>query len=124
MKKNKSTNIVAGLLMISFIGIFLVLSGRFLYIQVSGEVNNVSLEQWAKQKRTSSYSLHAERGKILDNNGMALAYDQPTYRLYAIVDEAFSENQKTPQHVENPEERSEEHTSELQSRGHLVCRLL
>src|SRR5690625_7043124 len=24
----------------------------------------------------------------------------------------------------NPEERSEEHTSELQSRGHLVCRLL
>src|SRR5690625_7737839 len=63
MKKNKSTNIVAGLLMISFIGIFLVLSGRFLYIQVSGEVNNVSLEQWAKQKRTSSYSLHAERSE-------------------------------------------------------------
>ena len=107
MKKNKSTNIVAGLLMISFIGIFLVLSGRFLYIQVSGEVNNVSLEQWAKQKRTSSYSLHAERGKILDNNGMALAYDQPTYRLYAIVDEAFSENQKTPQHVEDPEKTAE-----------------
>src|SRR5207253_8121550 len=26
--------------------------------------------------------------------------------------------------VEHPEPRSEEHTSELQSRGHLVCRLL
>src|SRR5690625_7376860 len=26
--------------------------------------------------------------------------------------------------IENPVERSEEHTSELQSRGHLVCRLL
>src|SRR5437870_13243680 len=27
-------------------------------------------------------------------------------------------------HVPRPETRSEEHTSELQSRGHLVCRLL
>src|SRR5690625_831559 len=27
-------------------------------------------------------------------------------------------------HIESLEERSEEHTSELQSRGHLVCRLL
>src|SRR5439155_17148782 len=32
---------------------------------------------------------------------------------------------KTPQQmVELGEDRSEEHTSELQSRGHLVCRLL
>src|SRR5207253_7257138 len=30
-----------------------------------------------------------------------------------------------PEHEpDHPEERSEEHTSELQSRGHLVCRLL
>src|SRR5437870_9492590 len=29
-----------------------------------------------------------------------------------------------PSHVEVPGNRSEEHTSELQSRGHLVCRLL
>src|SRR5690625_6345909 len=27
------------------------------------------------------------------------------------------------QYVQNPQMRSEEHTSELQSRGHLVCRL-
>src|SRR5690625_5109872 len=30
----------------------------------------------------------------------------------------------TPGHVDFTVERSEEHTSELQSRGHLVCRLL
>src|SRR5437870_10436883 len=29
-----------------------------------------------------------------------------------------------PAHVREPNQRSEEHTSELQSRGHLVCRLL
>src|SRR5699024_1928714 len=52
--------------------------------------------------------LHAERGKILDNNGMTLAYDQPTYRLYAVVDETFSENQKNPQHVTDPKETAEQ----------------
>src|SRR5690554_7663283 len=31
---------------------------------------------------------------------------------------------KTLEYVENNEDRSEEHTSELQSRPHLVCRLL
>src|SRR5690625_7026431 len=30
----------------------------------------------------------------------------------------------TPEVITGDEERSEEHTSELQSRGHLVCRLL
>src|SRR5437870_4102471 len=34
------------------------------------------------------------------------------------------EDLKVPDHDAMPEGRSEEHTSELQSRGHLVCRLL
>lgn len=108
MKKNKSTNIMAGLLMILFIGIFLGLSGRFLYIQATGEVNDVSLEEWAKQKRTSSYSIPSERGRVFDSTGMTLAYDRPSYRLYAVVDEAFSENQKNPQHVEDPDKTATE----------------
>src|SRR5699024_6313679 len=107
MKKNKSTNVMAGILMVSFIGIFLVISGRFFYIQATGEVNDVSLEKWAKEKRTSSYSLPAERGRIYDRTGMTLAYDQPTFRLYATVDEAYSENQKSPKHVVDPEETAE-----------------
>jgi len=107
MKKNKSTNVMAGILMVSFIGVFLVISGRFFYIQATGEVNDVSLEKWAKEKRTSSYSIPAERGRIYDRTGMTLAYDQPTFRLYATVDEAFSENQKNPQHVEDPEKTAE-----------------
>src|SRR5699024_5005615 len=88
-------------------GIFLVISGRFFYIQATGEVNDVSLEKWAKEKRTSSYSLPAERGRIYDRTGMTLAYDQPTFRLYATVDEAYSENQKSPKHVVDPEETAE-----------------
>src|SRR5690625_4071078 len=127
--KNKKTNMVAGIFMVLFIGAFLIVTGRFLYIQASGEVANVSLADWAKEKRTSTYFLNSERGKIFDKNGMTLAYNRLTYRLYAIIDEKYTVNKKDPKHVDDPQKtaellRSEEHTSELQSRGHLVCRLL
>lgn len=103
MRKNKTTHMMAGILIILFTAVFLVVIGRFLYIQATGEVNNVSLEEWAEQKRTSSYSIAAERGKIYDKNGMVLAYDRPTYRMYAIIDEAYSENLKNPNHVTDPQ---------------------
>jgi len=93
--------------MILFVAVFLVLTGRFMYIQATGEVNGVSLDDWAEQKRTASYSLEAERGKILDKNGMTLAYDRPTYRMYAIIDDTFSENSEEPLHVEDPQKTAE-----------------
>lgn len=99
MRKNKTTHMMAGIFIIGFAALFLILTGRFIYIQATGEVNNISLEEWAEQKRTSSYSISAERGKIHDKNGMVLAYDRPTYRVYAILDEAYSDNAETPKHV-------------------------
>ncbi|MHA6251386.1 penicillin-binding protein [Oceanobacillus sp. CAU 1775] len=108
MRKNKTTHMMAGIFIILFSILFLVLTGRFVYIQATGEVNNVSLEEWAEQKRTSSYSIGAERGKIYDKNGMILAYDRPTYRVYAILDEAYSDNSTEPKHVVDPAETAEE----------------
>lgn len=107
MRKNNTTHMMAGILIIVFIVIFTVLAGRFIYIQASGEVNDVSLEEWAEQKRTSSYILPAERGKILDKNGMVLAYDRLTYRLYAIVDEAYTADPDDPKHVVDVDETAE-----------------
>src|SRR5690625_6997629 len=44
------------------------------------------------------------------------------WRTVSIVN--TPENTRRPEDLPDPEDRSEEHTSELQSRGHLVCRLL
>lgn len=87
--------------------LFLIISGRFVYIQATGEVNEVSLTDWAKDKRETSIVLQAERGKIYDENGMTLAYNRPAYRLYAILDPEYSKNQKEPKHVVDPENTAE-----------------
>ncbi|MFD2044007.1 penicillin-binding protein [Ornithinibacillus salinisoli] len=107
MNKNKTTHFMTAILIVFFVAVFMVLTGRFLYIQAAGEIQNVSLVDWAKDKRTSSYPLESERGKIFDNNGMTLAYDMPTFRMYAIVNEAYSENLDEPKHVDDPENTAE-----------------
>ncbi|MBT2216941.1 penicillin-binding protein [Virgibacillus dakarensis] len=107
MKKNKTTHFMSGILILVFVAIFLILTGRFLYIQATGEINGVSLNDWAEKKRTASYPLHADRGKILDSNGMTLAYDRPTFRIYAIVDKTYTKDSKEPMHVDDPEKTAE-----------------
>lgn len=94
---------MAGMLMVFFVLIFLIVTGRFLFIQASGQVNDVPLEEWAKKKRMSTYHLHAERGKILDTNGMVLAADRMKYKIYAILDETYTGSAKEPKHVMDPE---------------------
>ncbi|HEY4600400.1 MAG TPA: penicillin-binding transpeptidase domain-containing protein [Cerasibacillus sp.] len=94
MKKNKRTQVVTAILFLFFTALFLVLTGRFLYIQVSGKVGDVDLNKWAEEKRTASYNIPAERGKIFDKDGNALAYDRPTYRLYANVDQEHPKSVK------------------------------
>lgn len=99
MKQNRRVNMVTNIYMVLFLAVFLVIAGRFFYIQITGKVHNVSLAQLAEQRRTVSYTLPAERGQIYDSSGMQLAYDRPSFKLYAIVDDNFTLNEKDPQHV-------------------------
>ncbi|KGP72435.1 penicillin-binding protein [Pontibacillus yanchengensis] len=107
MKKNRTTHRMAKLFMMLFTILFVVLFGRFFYIQATGEIEGVNLEKWAEKKRTSSYTIDADRGKIVDRNGMTLAYDRPTYSIYAIVDKAYSKDSEEALHVENAEQTAE-----------------
>ncbi|ARI77575.1 penicillin-binding protein [Halobacillus mangrovi] len=97
--KSPNTHRGAALLILAFSFMFLIIAGRFLYIETTATVEGVDLEKWAKDVRTSSYEIDAKRGKIFDKNGMVLAYDRPMYRLYAIVDPDYTTNPKEPNHV-------------------------
>ncbi|WP_328701079.1 penicillin-binding protein [Aquibacillus kalidii] len=107
MKKNKTTQFMSTVLMLLFVVMFLTLSGRFLYIQGTGEVSGVSLKDWAKDKRTNTYQIDAARGTIFDRKGMPLAQDRVTYRIQAIVDESYTTDKKEPKHVTDLEHTAE-----------------
>src|SRR5690625_6740477 len=86
--------------------------------QVNEEVTNID-EGQAKANSTDE-SLKTDEPKEVDSKH--IPYD----RFKAKVDEANALKEKLAEIEKANEEaeRSEEHTSELQSRGHLVCRLL
>lgn len=91
-------------IMVIFLLVFLGITGRFLYIQAAGEISDVSLHEWAKDVRETEMILPSERGKIFDENGKLLAYNRPTYRVYAVLNPEMSFNSSTPRHVEDAEE--------------------
>lgn len=93
--------------MIVFSIAFLVIAGRFLYIQVAGEVSGVSIEEFADEKRTNQYAIPASRGTVYDRNKMALAQEHVVYRLYAIVDETHTTNALEPKHVKDVSDTAE-----------------
>lgn len=101
MKTSRTTRVMASIFMLLFVVVFLFIAGRFLYIQITGEINGVSLRAWAEEKRKTEYPLEAKRGTIFDSNGMILAYDLPTFRMHAIVDEAHSAGTNTTHHVDD-----------------------
>lgn len=96
-----SNRLIVFLIVSLFTFLFLIIIGRFMYIQVTGEVQSVDLINYAEKLRNKEEVLLAERGKIVDRNGMVLADNKPTYRLYAIVRESFSDNSPYPLHVED-----------------------
>lgn len=108
MQKKKQTNVMTLVFMLLFLLAFLIIMGRYMYIQMTGEANKVSLTEWANELRETSITLSAERGKIYDNNGMMLAYNRPTYRVYAILDPEYTVNPDEPMHIIDAEKTAEQ----------------
>ncbi|UOQ85484.1 penicillin-binding protein [Gracilibacillus salinarum] len=111
--KSKTTKLMPTVWMIIFSLLFLIIAGRFLYIEIAGEVSGVSIQELADEKRTNQYSIPATRGTIYDRNGMALAQEHVVYRLYAIVDESYTTNPATPKHVKDIDKTAEKLASIL-----------
>ncbi|GAA0294225.1 penicillin-binding protein 2B [Gracilibacillus halotolerans] len=105
--KTKTTKWMPIVWMILFAIGFLIVFGRVLYIQVTGEVQGVSLTELAEEKRTNYYTIPAKRGTIFDRNGMPLAEDKIVYRLYAVLDEGQTINPEKPRHIVDIDEAAD-----------------
>ncbi|WP_017471796.1 penicillin-binding transpeptidase domain-containing protein [Amphibacillus jilinensis] len=108
MKKTSRANIAINLFFGLLIIMLVTLSGRFIYIQTTGEVQGVDLQDWAERQRTDQTTISARRGYIYDRNKMELAQDLTIYRMYAVISSSFSPNpEKRLNHVEDVEDTAE-----------------
>lgn len=103
--KNRKTTAI--LLFFATLLIFLVFAGRFTYIMVKGEVNGENLATNVNDLYTRSSVLEANRGTIYDVGGNPVAVDATSYSLYAVLTDAWSNNEKEPQHVVDKEKTAE-----------------
>lgn len=69
-----------------FIGVFILIVGRFSYISIGKKVQNVNLSASAQKLYTANETLKARRGTIYDANGQAIAEDTSVYSLYVVLD--------------------------------------
>src|SRR5690606_39460286 len=102
-----------------FIAVAVIITARLFYLQLIDRSYLLSANNNVLRKMV----VYPARGVILDRNGQVLVQNEPVYDLLV-----------TPREVKDLDtallcelvgiDRSEEHTSELQSRENLVCRLL
>ncbi|WP_456275589.1 penicillin-binding protein [Bacillus sp. AK128] len=124
--KTKSTNINKGAAVFSVIfgSLFFLLALRFLYIQVTGTVDGHELPVMAEEKYSQSTILEADRGSILDRNGIAIAQDTPAYTVVAILDEEHSKDSKEIRHVVDVKETARKLSPLLDMSEDSLLRLL
>ncbi len=101
-KKTLRFNVGALFMFLLFGVLFLILLGRITYIQATGVVNGHELEVEAAAKYQRQSTLTADRGKILDRNGVVIAEDTISYRVVAVIDPKATTNNKNPRHVVDP----------------------
>ncbi|WP_088809571.1 MULTISPECIES: penicillin-binding protein [Listeria] len=94
-------------LFVFFATLFLILTGRFLYLQITGEANGEPLAAEAAKQHLKTEKIEAKRGSILDQKGEVIAEDTSTYTLAAVVSDKFSKTSKNPTYVVDKEQTAE-----------------
>jgi len=106
MKKKFRFQWGAFLMFLVYGGLFFLLFGRILFIQVTGEAEGKALASLAQSKYARESVLAAERGTIVDRNNELIASDTLSYKLVAVLDDDLSDAKKV-RHVDNPEKTAE-----------------
>jgi penicillin-binding protein 2B len=100
MKKKFRFQWGAFLMFVVFGGLFFLLFGRLLSIQITGQAEGKQMAAMAEAKYARESILKAERGKIIDRNGELIASDTLSYRLIAVLNEKATEKgAKKKRHV-------------------------
>lgn len=73
-------------LFLVFFVVFCVIVGRFAYISIGKNVQNVNLSAAAQRLYTANETLKAKRGTIYDANSQPIAEDTSVYSLYVVLD--------------------------------------
>ncbi|TMU87400.1 penicillin-binding protein 2 [Bacillus sp. BHET2] len=100
-KKPANMNRAGAVLFCTFSLLFSIVFVRFLYIQITGEIEGKNLVVEASNRYLQNHRLKANRGTILDRNAHVLAEDTPSYKIIAILSESVTSNPKKPNHVVN-----------------------
>lgn len=90
-----------------FLCFILVIAGLYIqycYLSLSNKVYGRDMKDFAAKRNTVSTELEAERGKIFDVNGDALAINVTSYTVIAYLDKSRDIDKKHPKHVVNKEE--------------------
>ncbi|SER58307.1 penicillin-binding protein [Psychrobacillus sp. OK032] len=88
-------------------GLFFLLLGRFVFIQVTGIAEGQVLSAKADSKYSKEQVLQASRGNIIDRNGEIIVQDTLSYKMIAVISPKASENSKVPRHVIDTKETAQ-----------------
>lgn len=97
----------AFLMFLFYGGLFFLLLGRFVFIQVTGVAEGQVLAAKAEAKYNREQVLQASRGNIIDRNGEILVQDTLSYKMIAVISPKATENIKVPRHVIDTKETAQ-----------------
>ncbi|GAX03609.1 penicillin-binding protein 2B [Secundilactobacillus pentosiphilus] len=88
-------------LLVLFTFALVLFIGRFSYIAIGKNVQDVNLSSQAKKLYTANRTLKAQRGTIYDASNQPIAEDTSTYSLYAVLDKSQRTVAGKPMYVTN-----------------------
>jgi penicillin-binding protein 2B len=99
LEKNKNINKGSAVFAVLFLVIFILLLGRFLSIQITGNVEGASLQVLAANQYGKTIHIDGQRGTIYDSKNNVIAKDVNTYKLVANLDKTVSSHIKDPEYT-------------------------
>ena len=104
IKKIKTKWKIANIVFFVFLIFILVLYGQYVYLSLSRKIYGIDMTKFAANRNTVTKEKIAERGKIFDVNGDALALNVTSYTLIAYLDEKRVGSDSKPKYVVDKED--------------------